>query len=117
MLILFLLSFPLAYYYVWLVFLYYYYYEIGVNIYANYGWLTYIVMPMMFVWFNVIGFAARWLARRRGTDKTKATGIGALTMIAFFIASFLYTVVTHLDYPSPKEYNLFEFFGYVFGVK
>jgi len=23
----------------------------------------------------------------------------------------------HMDYPSPKEYNLFEFFGYLFGVK
>lgn len=113
----FLLSFPLAYYYVWLVFLYYYYYEIGVNIYANYGWLTYFVMPWMFLWFNVTGFAAQRLARRRGASKLKSTGIGALAMIGLFIASFLYTVIRNLDYPSPKDYNLFEFFGYLLGVK
>lgn len=114
---LFLLSFPLAYSYAWLVFLYYYYYDIGVNIYANYGWLTYVVMPMMFLWFNVTGFTAQWIARRRGMTRLKSTGIGALAMIGLFIVSFLYTVVSHLDYPSPKDYNLFEFFGYLLGVK
>lgn len=113
----FLLSFPLAYYYARLVFLYYAYYDIGVNNYANSGWLTYVIMPMMFVWFNVTGFTAQWIARRRGVDKLKSTGIGALAMIGLFAASFLYTVVSHLDYPSPKDYNLFEFFGYLLGVK
>jgi len=43
--VLFLLSFPLAYFYASLVFLYYAYYDIGVNNYANAGWLTYFVMP------------------------------------------------------------------------
>lgn len=114
---LFLLSFPLAYSYARLVFLYYAYYDIGVNNYANSGWLTYFVMPWMFIWFNATGFAAQWIARRRGMDKLKSTGIGALAMIGLFIASFLYTVISHLDYPSPKEYNLFEFFGYLLGVK
>lgn len=114
---LFLLSIPLAYYYIRLVFLYYAYYDIGVNNYANSGWLTYVVMPMMFIWFNVTGFAAQWIARRRGVDKLKSMGVGALAMIGLFIASFLYTVVNYLDYPSPKDYNLFEFFGYLLGVK
>ncbi|GAB4455299.1 MAG: hypothetical protein Kow0070_03300 [Anaerolineales bacterium] len=113
----FLLSFPLAYYYVRLVFLYYAYYDIGVNAYANGGWLTLFVMPWMFVWFNVVGFAAQWMARRRGMDRLKSTGVGALAMAGLFIASFLYTVINYLDYPSPKDYNLFEFFGYLLGVK
>jgi hypothetical protein len=42
--VLFLLSLPLAYYYVRLVFLYYAYYDIGVNAYANGGWLTLFAM-------------------------------------------------------------------------
>lgn len=113
----FLLSIPLAYFYVRLVFLYYAYYDIGVNNFANSGWLTYIVMPWMFVCFNAAGFAAQWIARRRGADKLKSMGIGALAMAGLFIVSFLYTVISHLDYPSPKEYNLFEFFGYLFGME
>jgi hypothetical protein len=107
------LSFPLAYSYAWLVFLYYYYYDIGVNVYANSGWLTYFVMPWMFLLFNLTGFGAQWIARRRGMSKPQAVGIGALAMIGLFIASFLYTVITHLDYPSPREYNLLEFLGYL----
>ncbi|NUQ86262.1 MAG: hypothetical protein HUU11_16275 [Anaerolineales bacterium] len=112
-----LLSFPLTYYYTHLLFLYYWYYDIGVNAYANSGWLTYFVMPWILVLFNITGFIAQWIARRRGMDKLKATGIGALAMAGLFIASFLYTVINHLDYPSPKDYNLFEFFGYLLRMK
>ncbi|HXF84136.1 MAG TPA: hypothetical protein VNK49_02000 [Anaerolineales bacterium] len=114
---LFLLSFPLAYFYLRLVFLYYAYYYIGVNNYANAGWLTYVVTPLMFFCFNATGFAAQWIARRRGMDKLKSTSVGVLAMIGLFTAAFLYTVLSHLDYPSPKDYNLFEFFGYLLGRK
>ncbi len=108
-----LLAFPLAYSYAWLVFLYYDFYDIGVNAYANSAWLTYFVMPWMFLLFNIAGFGTQWLARRRGMSRVQSVGIGALAIIGLFIASFLYTVISNLDYPSPREYNLLEFLGYL----
>ena len=112
-----LLSAPLAYYYVRLVFLYYAYYDIGVNNYANSGWLTYFVMPWMFLLFNITGFGAQWLGRRRGMSRWRALGMSLVAMLALFVIAFLYTVVNNLDYPSPKSYNLFDFFGYLLGAK
>ncbi len=70
-------------------------------------------MPEMFLLFNLTGFGAQWLARRRGMSRMQSAGISALAMLGLFVAAFLYTGIHYLDYPSPREYNLLEFLGYL----
>ena len=113
----FLFAIPLAYFYIRLVYTYYAYYDIGINNSANSFYLVFIVMPIMFVLFNITGFTAEWLAKRRGMNNKQKLGIGILAMITLFLLAFLYTYVRHLGYPSLKSYNLLEFLGYLFGVQ
>gem|GEM_PF-3716871 len=65
----------------------------------------------MFIWFNVVGFAAQWIARRRGMAKFKSTGVGALAMIGLFAASFLYTVISTWIIPARKSTTCSSFSG------